>query len=442
MVLSRELNAEMLKIALPLLVSNLAGVLLGVTDTFFAGQLGTVALGAVGLGVMWYFTLFLLLRGTVGSAVPFISQAYGAKDNARVGRWLNNYLVLVVALLPALILFLPLLTWLIGISGAKPEVQTLALEYAKVRIFEVPFALLSTVLISFFIGIGNSRIPMLVNWGVVLGNVLLNWIFVYGQFGAPKLGLVGTAVGTIISVAIGASILSVLAWQQTKIYPVRFAIPKRNEWLEMLRVGLPMGFLEMLEVSAFTAFIALTARISTEALAASQIGNQISSLAFMPGFALGSATASLVGRYIGAKDLETANTATFTGVRLGMIWMGAIGIAFWILATPLAKIFSSEPAVIQLTTDLLRLMAFYQLFDAVNIVFRSALLGTGDTQFPAIITLIFAWTIMVLGGYIILQNGGGLLALWGAPFAYLTLLAIIYWQRWNTGHWKTSTLGV
>jgi multidrug resistance protein, MATE family len=86
-------------------------------------------------------------------------------------------------------------------------------------------------------------------------------------------------------------------------------------------------------------------------------------------------------------------------------------------------------------------MAFYQLFDAVNIVFRSALLGTGDTRFPALLTLFCAWTIMVGGGYLIVQNGGRLLEVWLAPFAYLTLLAIVYWQRWRFGHWKTLRLG-
>lgn len=440
---AKTLNAQMLKLALPLLFSNLGTVLIGVTDTYFAGQLGTIALGAVGLGVLWYFTLYLLPRGMVGSIVPFVSQAYGAHDLPRVGRWLGNFLCLGLVLLPLGLVYIPLLDALIGASGAVPAVQNLATQYAHVRLLELPFALLSTILIGFLIGINDSRTPMLVNWGVVLSNIFLNWVFVYGNLGAPKLGLVGTAVGSVISVAIGALVLSVFVFMQhRKTYGLRLTLPKKAEWLEMLRVGAPMGALELLEVSAFTAFMALTARISTEALAASQIGNQISSLAFMPGFALGSATASLVGRYIGAKDLDTANRATFSGVRLGMIWMGVIGVFFWILAEPLARIFSSEESVVMLTAALLRLMAFYQLFDAANIVFRSALLGTGDTRFAALVTLFSAWTIMVGGGYLIVQSGGGLIEVWLAPFAYLALLSIVYWLRWQAGHWRTSSIGV
>jgi multidrug resistance protein, MATE family len=441
-VTKKILNAEMLKLAVPLLFSNLATVLIGVTDTFFAGKLGTVALGAAGIGVMWYFTLYLLPKGIVGSVIAFVSQAYGANDTPRVGRWLGNFLVLGLALLPLVFLFIPALTLLIAASGAEQAVQTLALEYVKVRVLEMPFALLSTIMIGFLVGIGDSRTPMLVNWGVVLGNIFLNWVFVFGNLGAPKLGIVGTALGSVISVGIGALIFSYIVWtRHAKQYQLRLQIPSRAEWLEMLRIGTPMGALEMLEVSAFTVFLALTARISTEALAASQVGNQISSLAFMPGFALGSATASLVGRYIGAKNLETANQATFAGVRLGMIWMGVIGIFFWVLAEPLARIFSSEENVIMLTASLLRLMAFYQLFDAANIVFRSALLGTGDTQFAAIVTLLSAWTIMVGGGYLIVTNGGGLIEIWFAPFIYLALLSMIYYLRWQAGHWRNSSLG-
>jgi multidrug resistance protein, MATE family len=439
---TKNLNAEMLKLAVPLLFSNLATVLIGVTDTFFAGKLGTVALGAAGIGVMWYFTLYLLPKGMVSSVIAFVSQAYGANDTPRVGRWLGNFLILGLALLPLVFLFIPALTFLIAASGAEQAVQTLALEYVKVRVFEMPFALLSTIMIGFLVGIGDSRTPMLVNWGVVLSNIFLNWVFVFGNLGAPALGLVGTALGSVISVALGSIIFSYLVWtRHAKKFQVRLQIPSKTEWLEMLRIGTPMGALEMLEVSAFTVFMALTARISTEALAASQIGNQISSLAFMPGFALGSATASLVGRYIGAKNLETANQATFAGVRLGMIWMGVIGIFFWILAEPLARLFSSEEKVILLTTSLLRLMAFYQLFDAANIVFRSALLGTGDTQFAAIVTLLSAWTIMVGGGYLIVTNGGGLIELWFAPFIYLALLSMIYYLRWQAGHWRNSSIG-
>ncbi len=441
-VSAKNLNSEMLKLALPLLFSNLATVLIGVTDTFFAGQLGTITLGAAGIGVMWYFTLYLLPKGMVASIIAFVSQAYGANDHPRVGRWLSNFLMLGLALLPLGILFVPLLTILIGSSGAEPAVQTLALEYVKVRVFEMPFALLSTILIGFLVGIGDSRTPMLVNWGVVLGHVFLNWVLMFGMFGAPKLGLVGTALGSVISVGIGAVIFSLIVWfRHAKKYFVRLQFPRRTEWLEMLRIGTPMGALEMLEVSAFTVFLALTARISTEALAASQVGNQISSLAFMPGFALGSATASLVGRYIGAKNLKTANQATFAGVRLGMIWMGVIGLFFLVLAEPLARVFSSDEKVILLTASLLRLMAFYQLFDAANIVFRSALLGTGDTQFAALITLFSAWAIMVGGAYLIVTNGGGIVEIWLAPFAYLAILSVVYWMRWQAGHWRTSSIG-
>jgi multidrug resistance protein, MATE family len=442
MVSQKMLQSQMVGLALPLLLSNLAGVLLGVTDTFFAGQLGTSAVAAVGLGVLWYLTFFLLPRGMVGSIVPFVSQAYGAKDLARAGRWLGNFLVFAAALLPLLLIYVPLLRLAIGASGAEAPVQALALEYALVRLIEIPFALLLTALVGFLIGIGDSRTPMLINWGMVLGNIFLNWVFVYGNLGAPKLGLVGTAVGSVLSFVFGSVLLAVLVWHwHHKTYSLGLALPKRHEWLEMIKIGTPMGFLEMLEVSAFAAFLGLTARISTEALAASQIGNQISALAFMPGFALGSATASLVGRYIGAADLPTANRACYTGVRLGMVWMTAIGVFFWVFAEPLAKLFSSQPEVVSLTVALLRLMAFYQLFDAVNIVFRSALLGTGDTRFPALLTLFCAWTIMVGGGYLIVQNGGRLLEVWLAPFAYLTLLAIVYWQRWRFGHWKTLRLG-
>jgi multidrug resistance protein, MATE family len=230
----------------------------------------------------------------------------------------------------------------------------------------------------------------------------------------------------------------VLRWHAPKL---RFSVPGRAEWREMLRVGAPLGVMECVEVSAFTAFLSLTGRISTDALAASQIGNQISGFAFMPGFALGTATASLVGRFIGAKTLDLASRTGYVGVWLGMAWMGAVGVIFWIFAEPLARAFSPDEAVIGLTAGLLRLMCFYQFFDAMNIVFRSALAGAGDTRFTALVTVVLAWSVMVGGGaLLVVVLKRGLLEAWLAPFVYLTLLAGIYWWRWRAGGWQREHL--
>jgi multidrug resistance protein, MATE family len=436
-----SLTVELIRLAAPLLLTNLSGVMIGATDTLFMGRISTSAVAAVGLGSVLFWTLFLLPRGTINAVIPFVAQAFGAREVEKVKRWLVCFLMLALVCAPLALVYAPLVPLLLSWSGAELEVQRQATAYIHVRLFELPFGLLSTALLGFLIGRGDSKTPMFVTWTVVLLNGVLNWVFVFGNLGAPRLEIVGAALGSAISVASGALIAGVIVLGRVA-RDLKWSLPNRLEWREMLRVGAPLGVMECVEVSAFTAFMALTGRISTDALASSQIANQISGFAFMPGFALGTATASLVGRFIGARALETAMRAGYVGTWLGMAWMGMIGVIFWVGAEGLARAFSDDDAVIRSTVALLRLMTFYQLFDAINIVFRSALAGAGDTRFTAFVTILLAWGVMVGGGaFLVIQLKTGVLEAWLAPFAYLTLLAGIYWWRWRGGSWQRLRIG-
>jgi multidrug resistance protein, MATE family len=307
----------LMRLAAPLLITNLSNVLLGLTDTLFMGRISTTAVAAVGLGSLLFLTLFLLPRGAMNAALTFTAQAFGARDEAKSRRWLVCFLVFALVASPLVLVYAPLVPVLLAWGGAELEVQRLATSYIHVRLFEIPFGLVMGVLLGYLVGRGDSRTPMFVMWSVVVLNAGLNWVFVFGNLGAPRLESVGAALGSAISIAFGALVAGVIVLGKLA-RDLPWSLPKKSEWLEMLRVGAPLGIMDCVEVSAFTAFLALTGRIGTEALAASQIGNQISSFAFMPGFALGTATASLVGRFIGARALETAKRTGFVGMWLGM----------------------------------------------------------------------------------------------------------------------------
>jgi multidrug resistance protein, MATE family len=434
---------EMVKLATPIIGLNLAYALLGTTDTLFMGRIGKESVAAVGLGSLVYFTAFLLLRGTVNAIVTFASQAYGAGDLAACGRFLRDHLWLALMLCAAIPVYFLAFDPVIRLMGANENVYHAALEFARIRTFEIPFALVSTALLGFLVSQGDSRTPMLITWGMVLLNICFNVVLVFGYLGFPALGLRGSAIGTVISIVLGSIVATVIVLSKanrTK-YAITFAWPKVPDLTRILRVGLPLGLLDFIEVAAFTAFLGVMARLGTNELAATQIANQISSLAFMPGFGLSTAAASLVGRFIGAQEPDFARRTGYAGVWLCMAWMGVIGVGFWSLSEPLMRAFTTDPDLIRLGSSLLRLMAFYQLFDAANIVFRGALIGAGDTRFTAIVTLILAWTVMVGGGYVFaFVLGWGLLGAWLGPFAYITFMALIYWQRWRSGVWLRNTI--
>lgn len=437
------LTLELLKLAAPIVAVNIAYALLGVIDTLFMGHLGSGAVAAVGLGGVTYYAMYLLLRGTANAVTIFVSRSFGAGDLPACGAWLVRFLWLAVLLF----VFVPVLYFgfapILNVFNPAPEVLAGSLVFAQIRTLEIPFALVSAVLLGFRLGVGDSRTPMFITWGTVLVNIALNYVLVFGAFGLPAMGIRGAAFGTAISIVLQTIvvIVIVLAPKERKKYALHFEFPTLEQFKNMLKIGLPLGLTEFVEVGAFAAFSGVIARLGTLELAASQIANQIASLAFMPGFALGIGTGSLVGRYLGANTPDLARAVGYTGVRVGMVWMGVVGVIFFVFPHLLVSGFNPEPKVLALATNLLRFMAFYQVFDAAGIIFRGALSGASDTRFPMIVTMIGAWVVMVGGAALLaLGFGWGLLGAWGGAFVYVCAMGIIFWLRWQAGHWENLHL--
>lgn len=433
------LTWQLAKLAAPVVLSNLSQTLLGVVDTIFMGWVGTSALAAVGLGGMIFLTFELILRGTVWGSLTFVSRAYGAGDKVEAGRRLKGFIALALVIGPTVLLLPAVFRLILAVIRPAPEVARLALLYMSVRLIEIPLWLVYTALTGFCTGIGQTRLPMAFAWISTPVNLVANWILVFGEFGAPRLGIAGAAWGTDLAVAVQVTVASLVVYRRFRqeYHLAGWEWPSFSEMVRMARVGLPIGLQDFLEVGAFSAFYALLSRLGTRELAASQIANQITAVAFMPGFALGSATGSMVGRYLGAGDLAKAESCGYRGAGLGVSFMGFVGLGFLVFPRALATAFTRDPAVLSLAEPLLRVMALYQVFDALNIVFRGALNGAGDTRFTMLVTLLGTWALFVPGvwlGAFVLK--GGLFGAWAGAIVYLVLAAVSFSVRFRHGRWK------
>lgn len=439
----RGLTLELVKLSMPIVLANLAYTLLGAVDTIFMGQVSTVALGAAGLGSATFVTGSVLLRGIVGGTTPFVSRMRGAEQYHDAGRYMKYFLIMALGISPAIILFPWIVRLYFGAVKPDPLVVTQALRYLDIRVLELPFVLVTSVVAGFLIGIGDSRLPMVLAWFAVLVNIAANYVLVFGKLGFPALGLVGAAWGTVVAVVV-QMVLTVIAVyvKYGKEYALtKMEYPSWQDVKDMLRIGVPMGLADGIEVSAFTTFFALISRLGTNELAASQVANQIAALAFMPGFALSAATGSLVGRYLGSDDTDLATRAGYRGTFLGMGLMGLVGICFAAIPQVLVRIFSPEPGVIAVGVVLLRMMAFYQVFDAMNIIFRGALNGAGDTRFTLMVTLLGAWCIMIPGTYLAaFVFEWGMAGAWTAVVVYIVVLGVVFGLRFKSGKWNDIRL--
>ena len=365
-------SRELLQLAGPLILSNLAYTLLGALDTIFMGRVGATELGAVGVASALFLAASSLLRGTVGSVMVVVSQAYGAEDNKRIREAVQHYAVLALLLAPLGLAMPALFRGFFKLTRPQEAVGILALRYISIRAWEMPLSLLSKVMGGFLLGIGNSRVPMLVSWITVMVNMVANYVLVFGKFGFPRMELAGAAWGTVVSQAVQVTLFLffVLKLYGDELGLMRaFRFPSWDEIKGMLRLGFPMGLADSVDLAAFGVFMTFLARLGTVELAASQVANQLNDIAFMPSFAIGMATSSLVGRSLGAGSTNKAEKYGFAGLTVGVALMGTLAACYWLFPGVFVMPFTSDPEVRMLSRKILRIIAVYQVLDVTRIAF-------------------------------------------------------------------------
>lgn len=428
---------ELLGLAWPLMLSNLAYTAVGFTDTLLMGRLGVVEVGAVGFASLCLLTLVLLFRGSLNTAATFVARALGAGDRPGVGRWASVFLSCALVGVPLAVLGPLLLNGLFALLRPEAEIAAVAGTYAHIRVWEVPLVLLGSAALSVMVGLGNTRTPMLLAWLVVLVNAALAVTFIFGL----KWGVAGAAWAAVLAVGLQnlLAVALLVRLHGASFGPFRLVRPTRAELRRLLQVSVPVGFTELAEISAFTVFQGILSRLGPVELAASQIANQLASLGFLPAFALGSATGSLLSRALGAGRPDIATRIGWRGTALAAGLMAALAALFILAPRALIGVFNQSPEVLALGTTVLAIMAGYQILDGVAIVLGGALGGAGDTRFRLIVTLTGAWLVMVAGA-LWLAPRYGVAGAWGSALVFIAFAAVAYAVRFASGRWRRVQL--
>lgn len=437
---------EILHFAIPLMLSLMTTAINAVVDTLFIGHLGTAPLAAVPLAAGAYMVGWLFAVGLMRNAIAFCGRLYGAGRPQGIGAVLVHYHLLVVVAVPLLagyVLLWPLVTARFGLDA---EVARLSRTYLFIRVGDVVFSLLVALYSAFYQATGNSRLPMAVNVGIVAANIALDYALIFGHWGLPALGVAGSALATVLAQACGAVLILAIAYGSAdrRRYGLRVVAPLERPLLrEILRVGVPAGLGDGLEVAIWIGFMLLVGRLGQVSLAASNIGMQVTALLFLPGFAFGIAGASYIGRFLGAGQPDVARRTALRVLLMAVGYMGLLGVPLWFLGEPLARLFTTEPLVVHHTALVLKVMAVYQVFDAMGFVVRTALGGAGDTRVPLL--------AMVAAGVLVLYPATLLLAAaveppvmgaWLGAFAYLVVYALAMQWRFHRGAWMRIRLAV
>jgi len=409
---------------------------MGLVDTLMVAPLGPPAIAAVGAGSILYMSVIVVGFGILLALDTFVSQSYGAGRIDECHRWLFAGVqvaavlaVILTGLSFALVLLLP---WF----GLHHDVVELLRPYLSHLLWSTAPLLAYAVFRRYLQAMHVVR-PVMI--GLIVANLVnagANWLLIQGHWGFPALGVVGSAWATVFSrVALALFLFGVILYRERErpsgLHDVPFVLdPVRMS--AIVRLGLPAAGQTLLEVGVFAAASALAGRITPAAAAAHQIVLNIAGLVFMVPYGFGSAAAVRVGHAIGRRDPAGARAAGWLAVGLATCVMTVSAILFAVAPATLVRLFTVDPAVVQIGVGLLLVAAVFQLFDGVQAVTTGALRGLGDTRTPMIVNFVGHWILGLPLAYLLCFNYGlGAQGLWMGLAAGLIITGAVLLVVWN-----------
>ncbi len=427
---------SMMTLAVPVVMAEVGWFAMSLVDTVMVGPLGPAAIGAVGVGNIMFMTLMVFGFGTLLALDTFVSQSFGAGRTDECHRWLFAGLQLALVLSVVLMLASAVGLALLPVMGFHPDVLVQLNAYARPLMWSAPPLLAYVVFRRYLQAMDIVRPVMIALAAANLINLLGNWALIYGHLGIPAIGIKGSAYATVISrIVLAVSLFGVILYNErgtpSGLHDVPFQWETDRVW-RIFRLGWPAAMQITLEVGVFATASALAARIGPMASAANQVVLNIAGLIFMIPFGLGSAAAVRVGQAIGRHDHDGMRRAGWTALALGSVVMSGSVVLFLTIPGALIRIYSSDPAVIELGIVLLFICSVFQLFDGLQTVATGALRGLGDTRTPMLFNLIGHWLIGLPIGYVLCFNRNwGVAGLWAGLSTGLILIGASLLVAWN-----------
>lgn len=437
---------ELLKIAFPLILSSSFMTLQVTIDRILLSRYNSDAVGAAWVAVLVFWTPLAILQQTAAYATTFVAQYVGAGRSHRVGPAIWQALYFSLAAGVAFLAMIPLGPPIIALTGHEPAIQELEIVYFTCLCFATLPMLLVAAASSFFAGRGDSWTVLWVNGVGFLVNAVLDYAWIFGEWGFPEWGMAGAGWATVVGSWASALLGLALMWRHT--YREEFCTLsgwrfEGDLFRRLMRFGLPSGVQWALDGLAFTIFTIMVGRLGPEQLAATSICFTINMVAILPMLGMGQAVGILVGQRLGQDRPEVAERSTWAGFRVTWLYMAMMSVLFLLLPGILLLPFENTQSadkwasVAGLVPVLLRFVAVYCLFDSMSLIFSFALKGAGDTRFVTVVSLVLSWPMMVLPTWAAWYFDWGLYWAWAFASSYIIALALIFLFRFRHGKWKT-----
>jgi MATE family multidrug resistance protein len=442
-------GAEVLKLALPLILSNSVWTLQIIIDRVLLSRYSSDAVAAAMPAAMPFWTVLVLFQYTANYATTFVSQYLGAGRPERIGPavWQAMYFSIVAGI--AFLGLMPFAAPYFAAVDHPPEIQALEVTYFRILCFSTLPMLITASVNSFFAGRGATWTVMVIDAFGMSVNAAMAYALIPGHWGLPEMGIAGAGWATVVGTSSSALLALCLFLRpqfREKFHTLSGWRFDGELFRRMMRYGLPAGFQFALDGVAFTAFISIVGNLDYRepgSGAASGIAFSINMVALLPMLGVAQAVMVLVGQRLGANRPDLAERTTWTGYFVALSYMAFIAALYLLVPGLFIWLFQSEAepdkwaAAASRVPVLLRFIAVYSLFDSINLIFAFALRGAGDTRFVTLVALCLSWPLMVLPTWAALRFGWGLYWAWSFASAYIIALAVVYWLRFRSGKWKS-----
>jgi len=436
---------SLLTLSVPIIFANILQTAYQLTDTFWVGRLGTVAVAAVSISFPIIF-LMISLGGGVAMAGTILVAQYKGKDDKKAVNHITSQTLLIVIIISIILTAIGYFSspFLVNLMGAEKAVFLSAVSYMKISFIGMIFLFIYMVFQSLMRGVGDVKTPMYIVFGTVLLNLILDPLFIFGYGFIPAFGVAGAAVATVGTQGLAAIIGIVLLLKgkyQIQLY-LNDLKPDYHLIKKMFRVGFPASIEQSTRALGMTVMTFLVATFGTLTLAAYGIGSRILMFIIIPALGLSMATSTLVGQNIGAGKIKRAEKITKLSSLTGFVVLTIVGIITFLFAKQIVAIFiPGELETIQASALFVKIMALTFGFIGIQMSLNGLFRGSGNTIISMVLSIVSLWVLRVPLAYLLsMHTHFAELGIWIAfPVANIisATIAIIWFAK---GTWKQKNL--
>lgn len=441
-MLERQRLQNILSLGLPIIGGMLSQSLLNLVDAAMVGHLGEKSLAGVGIGSYANFVAISLVMGLGAGVQAMVARRRGEGRVEDLASPLNCGLLVALGLaVPISLICLLLAHPAVRLLSSDPQVLEIGVPYFEWRALSVLAVGLNFSFRGYWNGTRRSGIYMRTLVVMHLANAGISYSLIHGLFGLPKMGAVGSGLGTTLALYLGSAIYAWITWRDARGHGFLTRRPSERDVRVMLRLSLPNSLQQFFFAAGITFLFWIIGQVGTRELAVAHVLINLALFLILPGIGLGMAATTLVSQCMGERDFDSAHRWGWDVVKVAACGLALLGTPFWMFPEAILRLFVSDPSLIELGRVPLTLTGLGMVIDATALVLTQALLGAGATRTVMAVSLGNQWLFFLPLAYLVGPVlGGGLLAIWSMQILQRGLASAIFAAMWQRRQWTEIEL--